>query len=536
MDQLKVFLNEAVKHRFWIAIGLSGLLPLIAWFASSGALGEETKAGETKAKSAYDGVKEFVSGSIKNGQWTQKVQEKTKAVEKDVNSSWRKLYARQAPLLSWPERVEPTFLNWGRNYPEGVDPQRIREIVLEYTQDYPAYVDKVYSSFKPFNYEDGTGIVAAPPKEDLLQPQVYRESSPPGLGEVWSAQEKLWIERTLFDVIAKVNERAGAKDWDGAVVKQIVAMDIASPLALDQKNAANAEGMLEDAPDILPPGASEADTEASDSGERGFGTGGGAGAASTKLQYVISPNPDQYFIVPIALDVMVEQDHISDLLVEFSNSPMSIQVLDFEFLRPVTPVEKPRKGEVQPTNGGGDYSGMGGGGYAGGSSGSSSMSAGGMGGKMSGYNPNMGGGGGSMAAGNRTGGMKGGGGRGAMGAEDAPKGREGENVLEKNAAKFLARNKKSKKDEETKDDEEAVVTNPYINVVEVRIKGQARFYKTPPPAPEQPVPTSPQAEPAPPAAEVQPAKADEPKANEPKADEPKADNEAPKAPDDTPKA
>lgn len=562
MDQLKEILAQAVKYRFWIAVGIASILPLIAYFAGTGALAEQEQAETAKIKGAYDEVKTFQSGAVKNGDWRKAVEEKTEVLTQDVNASWRKLYQRQAPLLTWPKVVEPVFLEWGRKYPEGVDPQRVRDVTLDYILAYPAYVDEVYKSFKPFNVEDGTGIVAAAPKEELLAPQTFQEVKPPTLGEVWSAQEKLWIQRTILDVIAKVNEKAKAKDWDGAYVKEIRALEVANPFALDQRSEAKAAEVLEFAPEILPPGAAPADAAAETStaapgrgdseGAVGFGAGSGSagGGATDKVSYVKSTNPDQYFVVPISLELYVEQDHVNDLLVEFSNSPMSIQVLDFEFIRPVTAIKKPRKGEPMMSYGGSGRSSSGrapgmmssGEGYLGGDY--MTRGAGMSGGMSEGYS------GGSSAAfsGRRDPGSMGGmGGMRKAGASAAKQG--GVNVAKESIDAI--KKGKSKKDEKKEEEPEPIISNPYVNVVEIHIKGQARFYKTPPkeekaepespgatpadaPAdptkadepkdPANPTPAEPAKTDAP---KAEPAKTEDPKAEPPKPDDPKAD--APKA-------
>ena len=51
----------------------------------------------------------------------------------------------------------------------------------------------------------------------------------------------------------------------------------------------------------------------------------------------------QYKILPILMSVLIDQDHIQDLLVELENSPMSIQVMDFEMQRPRPASPSPRK-------------------------------------------------------------------------------------------------------------------------------------------------------------------------------------------------
>ena len=62
------------------------------------------------------------------------------------------------------------------------------------------------------------------------------------------------------------------------------------------------------------------------------------------------------------MSVLIDQDHIQDFLVELENSPMSIQVMDFEMQRPETRVTKPEKGAENSFAG---YGGMMGGGYGG---------------------------------------------------------------------------------------------------------------------------------------------------------------------------
>src|SRR5262249_45465436 len=158
---------------------------------------------------------------------------------------------RQAPLLTWPETVQERFRKWGRKWPEGEDPGRVNLAVVDYIYAYPADVDMVYKTFRPFNYETGEGVVAAPPKEALLRPAVFQSEPPPDMGKVWATQERLWIQRTLLDVVNQVNKNA--KDWDSAIIKQIDRLEVANPLAQDQRSLAKSEA-LEPAPGIYAPG------------------------------------------------------------------------------------------------------------------------------------------------------------------------------------------------------------------------------------------------------------------------------------------
>ena len=128
---------------------------------------------------------------------------------------------------------------------------------------YPEYVNMVYKTFKPFDYETGEGIVVAAPKEALLRPAVFLTEKPPDLGTVWSAQERLWIQRTLLEVIAQVNKNA--KNWDSAIVKQIDVFEVGNSSAQDQRSVAKAEELTE-APKIYPKGEEPPPEEAAGGG------------------------------------------------------------------------------------------------------------------------------------------------------------------------------------------------------------------------------------------------------------------------------
>ena len=170
---------------------------------------------------------------------------------KDVNTAWRTLYERQAPLLTWPEGVQERFQSWGRQWPEKVNPKKIELAIVDYIEAYPAYVDMVYKTFNPFNYETGEGVVAAPPEAELLLPAQFSQEHLPDLGKIWAAQERLWIQRTVLEVIAEVNKNA--KKWDEAVIRQIVSLEVGSPDAQDQRSLAKNE-TLEESKGIYAPG------------------------------------------------------------------------------------------------------------------------------------------------------------------------------------------------------------------------------------------------------------------------------------------
>ncbi len=351
MDQLKEYLRLAIKYRFWIAVGLSALLPAIAYAIGSGPVKQQAAERTNAIKQADGAVKGFMMPGIPNGQYGPLVDKQKEELTKDVNESWKKLHARQAPLQTWPKSVEERFQAWGRKWPENVDASAVQVAIIDYVTAYPKYVSDVYGSFHPFDPVEGTGIVAAPPEATLLKPASLTIESPPELGKVWAAQERLWVQRTLLQVIADVNKNA--KDWDAAIIKQINNLEVGNPAAQDQISISKGSA-LEEARPLYPPGLTPpAPTQTPGSPTPGMPGPGYPGAgmqnANPDLVYYIKTEghqSHQFKILPIRMSVLIDQSHIQDLLVALENSPMAIQVIEFEMAKPSARIVKPVKGET----------------------------------------------------------------------------------------------------------------------------------------------------------------------------------------------
>ena len=98
-----------------------------------------------------------------------------------------------------------------RSGPDNVDRGAVQQAIADYMLVYDKAVDSTYAIINPWDPMTGTGVVVVPDKTALLTPVTFDPASPPELGKVWSAQEKLWIQRTLLTAIAKVNGKA--KTW-----------------------------------------------------------------------------------------------------------------------------------------------------------------------------------------------------------------------------------------------------------------------------------------------------------------------------------
>jgi hypothetical protein len=499
MEQVKEVVRQLIKYRFWIAISAAAMFGLIAYFVGAGPVQEAAKKETATIKKAATEVEAYKSPTIPTKDYKPVVDEKTQILDKDVNTAWRTLYDRQAPLLTWPDTVQERFQKWGRKWPETVDAGKVTLAQVDYINAYKDYVDMVFKTFKPFDYESGEGIVASPPKEVLLRPAVFSDEKVPGLGKIWSAQERLWIQRTLLEVVAQVNKNA--KKWDEAIIRQIEAIEVGNPNAQDQQSLAKNEALEESEPILAPGETAEPAAGAGGSGGPAsmpgmgkmmagmMGSGGSAAAKADaeSVFYVKSGNAQQYRVLPVQMTVLIDQDHVQDLLVELENSPMSIQVKDFELQRPTVRVVKPEKGTAPGDFGAGGMMGMG-------SMGRGMRGYGGLAGDVqSQMMSQMGAMGRGMGMGMGKGmgmGMPG----GAAGTE-----RKGTDVRGEDRAK-----KRKNEEDKAKQAKGPSLFDPYFDIVEVTVYGQARFFKPPPvqatpePSPGQ-VPTTGATPAAPPA-------------------------------------
>src|SRR5271157_308377 len=299
VEQLKEFLRQCIKHRFWISLSVAALFAIIAYFLGSSPIQAKADKQTQAINQAAKDVKQFAAPGVPNDQYKPIVDEKTEVLTKDVDSAWKKLYSRQAPLLTWPKTVQQRFREWGRKWPTNVAEGAVELAKVDYIEAYPEYVDEVYRVLHAFDCE--TGTVAAPSKEVLLRPQVFDPTKLPELGTIWASQERLWIQRTVLEVVAQVNKKA--KDWDSAIVKQINVLEVGDQVAQDQRSIAKGE-QLEESEPIKAPGSETAEVanaapaggpamqvEAMMRGSMGRGGIGGAGAVAGATESIFFVKP-----------------------------------------------------------------------------------------------------------------------------------------------------------------------------------------------------------------------------------------------------
>jgi len=508
MDQVKEILAQMIKYRFWIAVGIGSLLPIAAYFSVAGTIQKEAEEQKAAIKSAKEGVAKFRSGRVINHEYKPIVIDRKAQLKAEVEAVWRKLYERQVPLLRWPELVHEQFSSWGRQWPdeEIASEAEVQLAINTYTENYRKFVDQeVYPRFNPFNYETGEGVVSAPPVEQLIQPVNFNPSTPPKLPEVWAAQEKLWIQSVLLDVVAEVNK--GAKTWDEAALKQINQLNVANASAQDQISLAQGIELVQI--EFKNPKEDEVEQETTGGimGDRGMSMSGGAdmesmmesmaamgggrpgmmsgmgpgGSTTPDKIYYVDSQTEMFQIVPVYMSVLIKQDKVVDFLCALRNSPMTIRVMEFEQSKPRARVVKPEKN--QQINFGNYFGYAGSGGMMSGMSsmmGMMGMMGGpgmGMGGDMESYMEMMGAMGGGRP-GMMSGMMPG---MGMGGMMMGGMGNQGTAVSKGTDIRSIDQKKeRQKREEEAKKKTTISVFDPYYDIVQVSVYGQARFYNKPP--------------------------------------------------------
>ncbi len=197
MDKLQPIL----AHRFWIALGLTILLALGAWYTGTGALAEQIETNEARIKATT--VPE--AATAPNQTWIDDAAVVRGRRDAELKVAARTLADTQQDLRDWPESYRPYvkdleyFEPFERLGPEG---RRSRE---QYRFVYEPQIEALRDSLNPYDFETQTGAISVPegvlPRFDTSEWQ----KNPPLSMTVWSAQEDIWLMRELLRQVVKVN-------------------------------------------------------------------------------------------------------------------------------------------------------------------------------------------------------------------------------------------------------------------------------------------------------------------------------------------
>ncbi|MDR1383477.1 MAG: hypothetical protein LBJ67_06485 [Planctomycetaceae bacterium] len=187
---------------------------------------------------------------------------------------------------------------------------------------------------------------------DWPNPEIYGivtwVDTTPTSAQIWIAQEDIWVYNSLIHIVRNINDRVKATGPHNAAIKRIQSMLIgkdASPI-VSNPNILMPLGPLTGggmASDMMSDGmSSSGSSTSSDSGMMSDGISAAPKTEEDILKYLKrnryvdlemkplgeddAPPMAEVNIMPVCLDLIVDQRRVSDILVECANSPMPIDV------------------------------------------------------------------------------------------------------------------------------------------------------------------------------------------------------------------
>jgi hypothetical protein len=204
----KVDTDALLKHRFWIGLGVFGLLWLIVLLIGLITLGDKVDGPRKEVKSKKEAVTNL--RDIKNENYTNLVHEKTEELEEQKKKVWAEAWKGQADLMFWPQnpRHPQTWehLQKAGHFAEEIPPNDrsdYRESDMYAAQPQIA-LDGEYgikARLWPIQAEGGDW-------SKLLRRATFKTENFPTNEEVWLAQEDVWVQNELVNVIAAALDSA----------------------------------------------------------------------------------------------------------------------------------------------------------------------------------------------------------------------------------------------------------------------------------------------------------------------------------------
>ncbi|MBX3421631.1 MAG: hypothetical protein KF752_08755 [Pirellulaceae bacterium] len=256
MDQLKQAMAQAIRHQFWIIVGLAVLLGTVAWYMAGTNLNALYSEQERVIKGKFSDMEGVNSAANTHPNEASQIemQRLIVSMSDDVQQAWEEQYQRQSEYLQWPDIGLPGLITkLQKYYPVELKltfPAEPRDITQGEQIGFASYFDEQMpklakiigvewggedtglgsgSSFGPgpglsggigsANYSGGSlstlggtelsrDIVRWPKasQDELLSSlRLWPQGAKPSVYEMIYTQENIWILQGLLSIIAKTN-------------------------------------------------------------------------------------------------------------------------------------------------------------------------------------------------------------------------------------------------------------------------------------------------------------------------------------------
>jgi hypothetical protein len=205
---MKIDKEYLVKHHFWFM--LAAYLPLVVlslvllWTSVAGAIDKRA----TDLKSLKDKVKTNTKPDAKNMAWIDAATKKAEALAKQKNKVWSEVWNGQAAIFTWPE---PLAHLDALDYGDKIDRSEDRDTYINDKKCYSKQLTDMVALVQPVNNK-GEGVVQFRDNWKTVINHVepwFGKSAAltvPSSEEIWLAQEDLWVQRELLQIIRDTND------------------------------------------------------------------------------------------------------------------------------------------------------------------------------------------------------------------------------------------------------------------------------------------------------------------------------------------
>ncbi len=265
MEKLKPIL----KHKFWIIAGAVLLMTIVGWW-----IGTSAKAAYIETRwAALSGLAVTPGSNTPNQDYIDNIDKVIQVLDKNQEVLDNRLYEKQRSLHTWPENVA--------KYMDGVpfrDPAQINALQIYAREHWDEFQDML-EALPRFGWKQemgpdyGTeyGIVYIEKDSDIphVPLSVWRNTTPTS-DAMWNTQEDIWLTRSIFDAIRKVNE--GATKISDAPIRSIAKLEFRGGSRVEPGTATGGPMMG----GTGYPGTEDTmeDTSGGTFGTRGYGGGG----------------------------------------------------------------------------------------------------------------------------------------------------------------------------------------------------------------------------------------------------------------------
>ncbi|MBX7167816.1 MAG: hypothetical protein K1X74_15900 [Pirellulales bacterium] len=327
MDKLRPYLSALKKYHFWLLLVVVLGCALFAWRSGTKTLAEQFAANSSQIEGAFGQVSGVRSNSPHpNDRFIEEKKEATARLREEVRKAWQLHYQRQQQVMVWPGDVLGAgFADEANRL--GRDDDFSDQFLLrymQYAQNIPLSWNEKYNlrRVEVIKGVDGEhdesvlkGVLVWQEVTQLSTDYSYR--SKPNSKQVRVAQENFWIYQVMLDAINKVNE--GVTEHYQAPIKQLVSISLAQAavnapnIDLPYAKAKAAGGRNESKSDVVVPKPSD---ESSVLLANRY-------IDPTTMKPLPTPSgKEEYVLMPVLFEVVMDQRRLPDLLVSCANCPL----------------------------------------------------------------------------------------------------------------------------------------------------------------------------------------------------------------------